>query len=247
MLKLDQAHLNTKQIMDLMAVKQENGEMPLYMHTVKRILREMRIEQQGTKGPFDYQAFKSKIIYGGLARRQLGPLKQRLETLESFMVDKQGDPWRRKSPLMGKYMNTFPKAHAFTETLLSVVRPPRHLAARVVISTQEPTVSTDLLSLCSVTFVHRFTSPEWLRTLQKHLAAAAANPFTSPAKPGNTTHDTGESSADQNLSSLFDNVVQLRIGEALLFAPSAIVKASIGQDGRLEFHPLGSEFFPMKI
>ena len=101
-------------------------------------------------------------------------------------------------------------------------RPPRHLAARVVISTQELTVSTDLLNLCSVTFVHRFTSPEWLRTLQKHLAAAAANPVTSPAKPGNTTHDTGESSADQNLSSLFDNVVQLRIGEALLFAPSAI-------------------------
>ncbi|KAK6826263.1 hypothetical protein RU639_005424 [Aspergillus parasiticus] len=86
-----------------------------------------------------------------------------------------------------------------------------------------------------------------LRTLQKHLAAAAANPFTPKTKSGNASNDTGELNTDQNLSSLFDNVVQLGVGENLLFAPSAIVKASVGQDGRAEFHPLESEFLPIKV
>ncbi|KAB8213234.1 hypothetical protein BDV33DRAFT_197036 [Aspergillus novoparasiticus] len=278
-LELDQSHLNIKRIMDLMAVKQDNGEIPLYMHTGKRILREMRITQQGTKGSFDYQTFKGRVMYSGLNRGQLGPLKQRLETLENFTPE--GQCFRAGhltivdlscpciSPetacslfniCLGSFLEqeqsigrviALDEAHKIwlvhLETLVSVVGLQRHLAARVVVSTQEPTVSTDLLNLCSVTIVHRFTSPERLRTLQKHLAAAAANPFTPKTKSENTSNDTGELSTDQNLSSLFDNVVQLGVGEALLFAPSAIVRASVGQDGRVEFHPLGSEFLPIKV
>ena len=58
------------------------------------------------------------------------------------------------------------EARGFTDTLLSTVRLQRHLGARILISTQEPTISSDLLSLCSVTIVHRFSSPAWVRALQ---------------------------------------------------------------------------------
>lgn len=73
--------------MELMAVK--NGEtVPLYIHTVYRILREMRVLQQVLGSPFNYHDFKSQIMDSGLAPTQLGPLQQRLDTLESFMPDR---------------------------------------------------------------------------------------------------------------------------------------------------------------
>src|SRR5204863_353082 len=57
--------------------------------------------------------------------------------------------------------------------LLQVIRLQRHLGTRVIISTQEPSISPKLLDLCSVTIVHRFTSPDWLKTLRRHLAGAS--------------------------------------------------------------------------
>ncbi|XRM44248.1 hypothetical protein ABZX51_007395 [Aspergillus tubingensis] len=47
-LYIDQNDLNTERMMDLMAVSQGDGELPLYMHTAKRILRDMRTSQQET-------------------------------------------------------------------------------------------------------------------------------------------------------------------------------------------------------
>lgn len=58
-----------------------------------------------------------------------------------------------------------------TESLLTVVRQYRHLAIRVIISTQEPTVvPSNFLALCSFIIAHRFQSPEWLRILIKHVS-----------------------------------------------------------------------------
>lgn len=76
-------------MLDLMAVGQSDGPMPLYMHTIKRILREMRIQQQATDGGFDYPEFRQRVFDAGLTPAQLEPLKQRLETLESFMPPDQ--------------------------------------------------------------------------------------------------------------------------------------------------------------
>jgi hypothetical protein len=45
-LRIDQADLNTKRVLDLMAVSQDDGPVPLYLHTVCRILRNMRVRQQ---------------------------------------------------------------------------------------------------------------------------------------------------------------------------------------------------------
>ena len=63
-----------------------------------------------------------------------------------------------------------------TDSLLTVIRQQRHLATRVVISTQEPTVVPDkYLDLCSFIIAHRFSSPKWLRVLAAHVSAAESS------------------------------------------------------------------------
>ncbi|KAH8772402.1 hypothetical protein BGZ57DRAFT_984554 [Hyaloscypha finlandica] len=61
-----------------------------------------------------------------------------------------------------KYMDASVEVLTFTNTLLATVRLQRHLGAQIIVSTQEPTISPALLDLCSVTIVHRFTSPATL-------------------------------------------------------------------------------------
>jgi hypothetical protein len=83
-LRLNESDLNTKRMLDLMAVS--SGPMPLYLHVVNRILRDLRIIQQRTGATFNYGEFKRLITAEPLTDAQLAPLKQRLDTLESFMV-----------------------------------------------------------------------------------------------------------------------------------------------------------------
>ena len=83
-------------MLDLMAVGQNDGPLPLYMHTAQRILREMRIAQQENGSGFDYQQFKRLILDSGLSPAQTEPLNQRLETLESFMPRKQRSASRKQ-------------------------------------------------------------------------------------------------------------------------------------------------------
>jgi hypothetical protein len=222
-LSIREQDLTTKRMMDLMAVKKGEA-MPLYMHVVNRVLRDLRLRQQQTGESFDYRAFKALLDREDLTDGQRVPLSQRLETLESFMAPPQGagatqkkkkaaapaakptkppgNDWtsragqltivdlscpcvtpegacslfniclslfleqdaRRVGRIVAldeahKYMNESGEASALTEQLLATIRLQRHLGARVIISTQEPTVSPRLLDLCSVTIVHRFTSP----------------------------------------------------------------------------------------
>ncbi|KAL8869653.1 MAG: hypothetical protein Q9174_004111 [Haloplaca sp. 1 TL-2023] len=107
-----------------------------------------------------------------------------------------------------KYMSEGGSSAEFTESLLSVIRLQRHLGTRIIISTQEPTVSPKLLDLCSMTIVHRFTSPSWLDTLKAHLAGV--NTF-------------GDSDAQQALKEIWETIVNLDVGQALLFSPSAML------------------------
>lgn len=94
-------------MLDLMAVGQEKGPAPLYMHTVQRILREMRLLQQETGSRFDYHCFKKQILEADLLPSQLEPLKQRLDTLESFMPrqqvrqEKKAGNKKKKAPAEG--------------------------------------------------------------------------------------------------------------------------------------------------
>lgn len=104
---------------DLMAVHQDDGPMPLYLHAVSRILREMRLEQQATGGSFEYDKFKEKLEECEMTPMQLGPLNMRLDMLESFMpgggsarVGKKGGKEKEEKPLTKKQRKAMAKAES---------------------------------------------------------------------------------------------------------------------------------------
>ncbi|KAH7907128.1 hypothetical protein BJ138DRAFT_1160878 [Hygrophoropsis aurantiaca] len=98
-----------------------------------------------------------------------------------------------------KYLSPSRGVAGLTKTLLTLTREQRHLAIRVIISTQEPTVIPPvLLDLCTVSILHRFSSPSWWDHLAKHI------------------------SADISAGDAFDKIVKLQAGEALLLAPSGL-------------------------
>ncbi|PHH60585.1 hypothetical protein CDD81_1441 [Ophiocordyceps australis] len=89
-LRIDEADLDTRRMLDLMAVSSsQGGSMPLYLHVVTRILRDLRVVQQSNDSSFNYKGFKQALALTELTVAQSNPLQQRLETLESFMVKRQ--------------------------------------------------------------------------------------------------------------------------------------------------------------
>lgn len=114
-----------------------------------------------------------------------------------------------------------------TEDLLSIIRQQRHLGTRVLIATQEPTLSPKLIDLVNATFVHRFLSPSWYKVLEQHLAGAS--------KDG---RDEG---------SLFNKIMSLRTGEALLFCPTAQLDVAEDSEEEKEVKILGNSYAKIKI
>lgn len=115
-------------------------------------------------------------------------------------------------------MGSSTASESFTEALLHAIRVQRHKNVRVVVSTQEPTISPKLLELCSFTLVHRFTSPAWLTALRAHLTGAS--------EAGKEEDDGGRD--------LMKRIVALRTGEALLFSPTAMLTIQNGKPVRLD-------------
>ncbi|KAL8796819.1 MAG: hypothetical protein Q9195_000902 [Heterodermia aff. obscurata] len=134
-----------------------------------------------------------------------------------------------------KFLNDAESAStSFTESLLSVIRQQRHLATRVIIATQEPTISPKLLDLCSMTLVHRFTSPSWLHALKSHLA-------------GVSVFDDDET---RDLKQIFQKIVNLDAGDALLFSPSMILSVSEGSTSKadsLQIEKLSMGYLKMRV
>jgi hypothetical protein len=145
-----------------------------------------------------------------------------------------------------QYMKDSIEARSFTDTLLSTVRLQRHLGARILISTQEPTISSDLLSLCSVTIVHRFSSPAWLRALQGHVAAAALGVQTNEEGAADNGEDTGSAVASRKFS-LLHRIVCLRVGEALLFSASAVLGTAAAGSKSPRLERLGAGYLVIKV
>lgn len=138
-----------------------------------------------------------------------------------------------------KYMTDSAECQTLTEALLATIRLQRHLGARIIISTQEPTISPKLLDLCSVTIVHRFTSPDWLDTLKKHLAGASAFSTSADTPEDSENDDDGyvgvhalRLNGGDLAKDLFSKIVALRTGEALMFAPSAVIGLKTGAPSR---------------
>jgi hypothetical protein len=96
-------------------------------------------------------------------------------------------------------MSDSPGSKFLTESLDSTIRLQRHLGTRVIISTQEPTVSTEIIALCNVSVIHRFTSPTWYAALKRHISALDDN------------------------KALMQRIEGLETGEALVYCPSTVL------------------------
>ncbi|KAA8895659.1 hypothetical protein FN846DRAFT_784756 [Sphaerosporella brunnea] len=250
--------LNIGSMLTLMSVS-KSSEQPLYISHVTKLLREMAAESS----EFDFLGFKQRLAQVQMLPLQRKPLEQRLDLLESFLdLDGTSNVFdftegsitivdlscpfvdentacvlfnialstflQDSTPGAGKvvavdeahkYITDTPASKVFTESLLQLIRQQRHYGARIIISTQEPTIDPRLMDLCSVTLIHRFTSPEWFKTLQKHV-----------------------STMEERDVELFKRIINLRVGEGLIFAPGAVVAASVlenNQDTMLEDYPWG--------
>ncbi|RPA82414.1 hypothetical protein BJ508DRAFT_238040 [Ascobolus immersus RN42] len=100
-----------------------------------------------------------------------------------------------------RYLTNTPASKLLTTSLLGLIRQQRHFGARIIISSQEPTLDPRLLDLSSMLIFHRFSSPEWASALSKHVPLS----------------DNG------NGKMLLDRVLKLRTGEAIVFVPSGIL------------------------
>ena len=86
-LYLQEQQLNISNMLTLMAVSDGSKSPPLYLEVLFQILRDMAIERQGRPG-VDYREFKSRLDAAAFTRDQNGPLKLRLQLLESFLDPK---------------------------------------------------------------------------------------------------------------------------------------------------------------
>lgn len=85
-LVLKQEYLNVERLMTFMAAT-DNGEgLPLYMHSVLRVLREMALEPNAKPG-IDYRDFRMRVEMLGLSPAQKIPLGLRLDLLEEFIEE----------------------------------------------------------------------------------------------------------------------------------------------------------------
>ena len=104
-----------------------------------------------------------------------------------------------------KYL-TNADANRFTRSICSIIRQQRHLSARVIVSTQEPTVvPASVLDLLSWIVCHRFSSPSWVKHLKHHICTEEEDEGTH-----GETSDWGK------------RVMTLRTGEALLYSPASL-------------------------
>lgn len=109
-----------------------------------------------------------------------------------------------------KFMTSTPGSETFTSALISSIRMQRHYGVRVIIATQEPTISPALMDLCSLALVHRFSSPRWMSELKGHL-------------PGIESEKVREEGGEDKKDTLFDSILELKTGEAFLFCQNALL------------------------
>ena len=86
--KLRPRDLNVNSILNMMSVDQSQSA-PLYIGQITRILRELA---SSSPDGFDYSEFKRRLDKSPLTRSQQGPLRQRLDLLESFLITDDSVP-----------------------------------------------------------------------------------------------------------------------------------------------------------
>ena len=247
---LDDRHLDIARMKRLMAFSDAEAGVPLYMEVIEQILREMAMSQAPFR--FSEFERRKDLKERNFDPKQKNMLNMRLNLLKSFMANAGmgtdsdvfqpapgtltivdlTDPFvdaatvcmlydvclslfKQRRPKSGlvmaldeahRYLNKSPAAATFTDSLISTIRTQRHNATRVIIATQEPTISERLLDLCSISIVHHFNSPAWFAAIKDHLGGASS-----------LTTDEREQ------RKMFEAIVDLGVGESLVFSPSSFV------------------------
>ncbi|THH12311.1 hypothetical protein EW146_g7741 [Bondarzewia mesenterica] len=236
-----ESELDASAFLSMMAIGSSEAA-PLYIQTVKSILRTL-----GEKYTYDAFIDILEMKKQSFNPAQLSGLQQRLELLQTFTLPRKkgmkaekarprfsrgkitivdlSDPFIDPSSACGifeimlrlferadvstgkvlvvdeahKYLSETRAASGLTKALLSLIRQQRHMSMRVIMSTQEPTVIPPVfIELSSLAIMHRFSSSAWWSHLAKHV------------------------SADLSGDDTFDQVVKLKTGEAIVFAPSGL-------------------------
>lgn len=103
-----------------------------------------------------------------------------------------------------KYLSSNDNCSRFTTSIISIIRQQRHFGIRTLISTQEPTVIPHaILDLTSILIIHRFSSPTWAHHLSQHISI-------------------NQSPQDSDPTTLISRLTRLRVGEAMIVAPSGL-------------------------
>ncbi|KAK7987450.1 hypothetical protein PG989_007765 [Apiospora arundinis] len=274
-LYLTESQLNISRILKLMAVDPTTSNMPLYMEVVMNITRQMamegstftytefrrRLEEvkwvKGQDGPLN---MRLQMLDTFLAPSPLTKTTKPAQADEDIWAFAPGsltivdlsDPFLSSDDACAlfsiclsifledrgtcgrvvaldeahKFLVQSGEARILTGELTSIIRQQRHTGTRVIIATQEPTLAPELIDLANVTFVHRFLSPAWYKTLEDHLAAAS--------HPGRK-------------STLFETIVTLKTGEAILFCPTALLSMVSSGQGPGKLKALGNQYIRLTI
>jgi hypothetical protein len=99
-----------------------------------------------------------------------------------------------------------PGAKGLHQVIVDTIRMQRHTGTRVVISTQEPTLLTDLIALCSIAVIHRFSSPEWFAAIKKHILIP-----------------------EEDRETLMERIEGLSTGTAIVYSPNAVLQYANGR------------------
>ncbi|KAK8112289.1 uncharacterized protein PG998_008746 [Apiospora kogelbergensis] len=274
-LYLTESQLNISRILKLMAFDPTSGNVPLYMEVVVNITRQMAMEGpsftytefrrrldevqwvRGQEGPLN---MRLQLLDTFLAPSPLTKNTKPAKADEDIWAFAPGsltivdlsDPFLSSDDactLFSICLSIFledrgtcgrvvalDEAHKFlvqsgearilTDQLTSIMREQRHTGTRVLIATQEPTLAPELIDLANATFVHRFLSPAWYKILENHLAGANNSEFR---------------------NTLFETIVHLKTGQALLFCPTAQLDMVTSCDGSMELKALANRYTKLSI
>ncbi|EPQ59354.1 hypothetical protein GLOTRDRAFT_136242 [Gloeophyllum trabeum ATCC 11539] len=249
-----QSELDAEAFLSMMAVESSDSA-PLYVQVILSILRDLG--ENFTADDFKKRLEEHKRNWNPA---QLACLEQRMALMKTFTASEKDVKSRRPLPFIDaasacgifeittrlflrsdvgtgkvlvvdeahKYLSVNNGSSGLTNALSMLIREQRHLAMRVIISTQEPTVVPPvLLDLCTVAILHRFSSPTWWDHIIKHVSADFAG------------------------GKVFDKIVRLRTGEAIVLAPSGLGTFTTGKPvgslaGPRSLDQLGRRYILMK-
>ncbi|KAH8801975.1 hypothetical protein DL96DRAFT_1634713 [Flagelloscypha sp. PMI_526] len=234
-LKFSEDEMDAQSFRTLMAIGNTLGNIPLYMQIVLNILRELG-------DTFTYSKFRTKLkVYEkDFSDQQMGPLKQRLALLKSFITtEKQPDRFHKGQLTIVDLSDPFIDPNLAASLFKIVVR----LFIRKDLDTGKVLVVDEAHKYLSSTIHDTGLTRALLRLIreQRHLGLRVIISTQEPTIVPPVlidlcsiailhrfsalswwTHIAAHLSADFSDSDAFDKIVKLKNGESILLAPTGV-------------------------